>query len=62
MYLPGFRCLASARIARPYSMNIARMIARVFDSEGSLGLVLANPVTAFLAWSMTSAGFASPWR
>jgi hypothetical protein len=49
-------------MARPYSTNIARMIARVLDSEGSLGSVFPRPRIADWVWSITSAGLASPWR
>src|SRR5262249_21957207 len=39
----GFLWCSSARIARPYSTNIARRIARVFASDASLGFCVRDP-------------------
>ena len=40
MYRPGSAFFECARIAFPYSTNIALRIALVFESDGSLGPVL----------------------
>src|SRR5437868_6726644 len=47
MYVPGSLCFASARIALPYSTNIAPRIARVFASDGSSGWVRSRAAASF---------------